>query len=78
MCVPGLGLEAEFLFFCFFRRGNFEQTGLMISEYFIDNDIIGEGNGNPLQYSCLGNPMDKGAWWATVHGVTKSQTELRD
>ena len=30
-----------------------------------------EGNGNPLQYSCLGNPMDKGAWWATVHGVAK-------
>ena len=29
------------------------------------------GNGNPLQYSCLGNPMDRGAWWATVHGVTK-------
>ena len=34
----------------------------------------GEGNGNPLQYSCLENPMDRGAWWATVHGVTKSQT----
>ena len=33
----------------------------------------GEGNGNPLQYSCLENPMDKGAWWAAVHGVTKSQ-----
>ena len=33
----------------------------------------GEGNGNPLQYSCLENPMDKGAWWATIHGVTKSQ-----
>ena len=32
----------------------------------------GEGNGNPLQYSCLGNPIDRGAWWATVHGVTKS------
>ena len=31
----------------------------------------GEGNGNPLQYSCLGNPMDRGAWWATVYGVTK-------
>ena len=31
----------------------------------------GEGNGNPIQYSCLGNPMDTGAWWATVHGVTK-------
>ena len=33
-----------------------------------------EGNSNPLQYSCLGNPMDRGAWHATVHGVTKSQT----
>ena len=33
----------------------------------------GEGNGNPLQYSCLENSMDRGAWWATVHGVTKSQ-----
>ena len=31
----------------------------------------GEGNGYPLQYSCLGNPMDRGTWWATVHGVTK-------
>ena len=36
----------------------------------------GEGNGNPLQYSCLENPMDEGAWWAAVHGVTKSQTRL--
>ena len=33
----------------------------------------GGGNGNPLQYSCLGNLMDRGAWWATVHGVSKSQ-----
>ena len=36
----------------------------------------GEGNGNPLQYSCLENSMDKGTWWATVHGVTKSQIQL--
>ena len=36
----------------------------------------GEGNGNPLQYSCLENPMDGGSWWATVHGVEKSQTQL--
>ena len=35
-----------------------------------------EGNGNPLQYSCLGNPMDKGAWWATVHGVTKESDTI--
>ena len=36
----------------------------------------GGGNGNPLQSSCLGKPMDRGAWWATIHGVTKSQTHL--
>ena len=39
---------------------------------------IGEGNGNPLQYSCLENPMDGGAWRATVHGVRNSQTRLND
>ena len=38
----------------------------------------GEGNGNPLQYSCLENPMDRGAWWATVHWVAKGQTLLSD
>ena len=39
---------------------------------------FGEGNGIPLQYSCLENPMDKGAWWAAVHGVAKSRTRLSD
>ena len=38
--------------------------------------ILGEGNGTPLQYSCLENPMDGGAWWAAVHGVAKSRTRL--
>ena len=38
----------------------------------------GEGNSNPLQYSCLENSMDRGAWWAIVHGVTKSRTRLSD
>ena len=38
----------------------------------------GEGNGNPLLYSCLENPMDVGAWWAAVHGVSKNQTRLSD
>ena len=37
----------------------------------------GEGNGTPLQYSCLKNPMDWGIWWAAVHGVAKSRTQLR-
>ena len=40
--------------------------------------VLGEGNGNPLQYSCLENPTDKGAWSATVHGVAKSQIWLSD
>ena len=39
---------------------------------------VGEGNGTPLQYSCLENPMDGGAWWAEVHGIAKSQTWLSD
>ena len=38
--------------------------------------VFGEGNGTPLQYSCLEAPMDGGAWWAAVHGVTKSWTRL--
>ena len=38
----------------------------------------GEGNDNPLQCSCLGNPMDRGAWWATIHGVAKSRVQLSD
>ena len=41
-------------------------------------DTFGEGNGTPLQYSCLENPMDGGAWWAAVHGVAKSRTRLSD
>ena len=40
------------------------------------SSISGEGNGNSFQYSCLGNPMDRGAWWDTVHRVTKSWTQL--
>ena len=39
---------------------------------------LGEGNDNPLQCSCVGNPVDRGAWWATVHGVTKNQARLYD
>ena len=49
-------------------------AGLILGQ----DDLPGEGNGNLPQYSCLGNPMDRGAWWATVRGVTKSQTRLSD
>ena len=41
-------------------------------------DGLGEDDGTPLQYSCLENPMDGGAWWAAVHGVVKSRTQLSD
>ena len=40
--------------------------------------MFGEGNGNPLQYPCPENPMDRGAWWAPVPGVTESRTQLND
>ena len=39
---------------------------------------LGEGIGNPFQYSCWANPMDRGAWWAAVHGVARSRTRLSD
>ena len=42
------------------------------------HDYTREGNGTPLQYSCLENPMDGGAWWAEVHGVAKGGTQLSD
>ena len=51
---------------------------LMLSNCGAGEDTCGEGNGTPLQYSCLENPMDRGAWWAAVHGVAKSQTWLSD
>ena len=51
----------------------------LLGEISITSDMqMGEGNGNPLQYSCLENPMDGGAWCAAVHGVAKSWTQLSD
>ena len=46
--------------------------------YIYEYVCLGEGNGTPLQYSCLENPMDRGTWWAAVHGVAKSRTRLSD
>ena len=53
---------------------------LSINEYFVGiySTFCGEGNGTPLQYSCLENPMDRGACWTAVHGVAKSRTRLSD
>ena len=67
-----------------------QQTGSKLGEEYIKavsfhpayltymQSTSGEGNGNPLQYSCLENPMDRGAWEAAVHGVAKSRTQLSD
>ena len=50
---------------------------LLLVIYFIPSSVyIREGNGTPLQYSCLENPMGRGTWWAAVHGVTRSRTQL--
>ena len=49
-----------------------------VLKLYSDSCYIGEGNGTPLQYSCLENPMDGGIWEAAVHGVAKSQTRLSD
>ena len=43
----------------------------------LDSSSLGEGNGNPLQCSCLENPMDRGAWWAAIYGVAQGQTQLK-
>ena len=56
-----------FLGFVFFSQ----LLDLITFGYLSEN---GEGNGNPLQYSCLENPVDRGAWWAAAHGVAQSQT----
>ena len=55
--------------------GNWMQSSFTLVIYV--SIISGERNGNPLQYSCLENPMDRGAWWTTVHGVTESDTTER-
>ena len=59
------------------QKAGIEGTYLNIIKAIYDKPTR-EGNGIPLQYSCLENPMDRGAWWAAVHGVQKSQTRLSD
>ena len=60
------------------RRGRLPTQLSWPGEFHGLYSLCGEGNGTLLQYSCLENPMDRGAWWAAVHGVTKSWTRLSD
>ena len=54
------------------------ETPSLLFTFCSPSQFLGEGTGDPLQYSCLQNPMDGGAWWAAVHGVAKSRTRLSD
>ena len=54
------------------------RSSALADRFFTTTTTSREGNGTPLQYSCLENPMDRGAWWAAVHGVMKSRTRLSD
>ena len=68
---------------CSSEAGNYQKKGNTKDEYSVQDlcqtrGADGGGNGTPLQYSCLENPMDGGAWWAAVHGVTKSRAQLSD
>ena len=58
-------------------RGHEESDTTERLNFHFSLSCIGEGNGNPLQCSCLENPRDGGAWWAAVYGVTQSQTQLK-
>ena len=84
---PSQNLEVLFINTCFIivaNVGRKKRKGAMPVNTGASGSIPGsvrcpgEGNGSPLQYSCLGNPMDRGAWWATVHGVIKNYTGLRN
>ena len=73
-------LWTHFSYFNYLTHGDDipNQINYLKKKFDTPNANFGEGNGNPLQYSCLENPMDRGAWWAAVHGVTKSRTRLSD
>ena len=60
------------------NAGDARDTSSLLRSERVGNDNPGIGNGNPLQYSCLDNSMDRGAWQATVHGDAQSQTQLSD
>ena len=67
------------LVYLLIRLCSFSVCFVLVLKNFYSSIIdFGEGNGTPLQYSCLANPMDGGAWQAAVHGVTKSRTRLSD
>ena len=77
---PSPGIESNGALILAFpaSRTVYKPPSLWNFSYSSPNRLSGEENGNPLQYSCLENPMDRGAWRATIHGVTKSWIQLSD
>ena len=75
--VPGKSHGRRSLVGCS-PRGREESATTERFHFHFSLSCIGEGNGNPLQYSCLENPRDRGAWWAAVYGVVQSRTRLSD
>ena len=76
LCFSFLGWETDWLAVSKVALGWANKGKLFY--LLMDHPRCGEGNGTPLQYSCLENPMDGGAWWAAVHGVTNSRRRLSD
>ena len=91
MCVSGIWQNESVLYVCFlfcfqilFHSGLLQDTEYTSLCYIVSlcwlsitYTVVGEGDGTPLQYSCLENLMDRGAWWAAVHGVAESRTPLK-
>ena len=76
LSMPGKSHGQRSLVGCSPRgRGESDMTERL--HFHFSLSCIGEGNGNPLQYSCLENPRDRGAWWAAIYGVTQSWTQLK-
>ena len=85
LILTGLLTVLLYLYCIWWTKGEISHANFFLERNRIPNFILGisplrkgEGDGTPLQYSCLENPMDGGAWWAAVHGVAKSRTRLSD
>ena len=76
--MPSLGPSLPLAFWFWLLPACLPASGWGWAGLLLASFPLGEGNGTPLQYSCLENPMDGGAWLAAVHGATKSQTRLSD
>ena len=68
-------MHLNFIFFYYYYTLTFAVLTLLPFHFSLS--CIGEGNGNPLQCSCLENPRDRGAWWAAIYGIAQSQTRLK-